>query len=106
MKECFSSVAQKQSGKVNLEERLNRHPLLKARMEALLDIVENASGDLEKANAAEQRVIEELRQMGNEVLHGWAENQEHKKAQELEKSEKEVNHKEKKTSIGTRDLEK
>ena len=55
-----------------LMEQLNRHPDLKARMESLIAIVEDASDDLIKADAAEQRVIEELRQMGNEVLTGWA----------------------------------
>jgi len=48
------------------------HPLLRARVESLLGVVEDAGGDLEKADAAERRVIEELRQMGNEVLTEWA----------------------------------
>jgi hypothetical protein len=53
-------------------EQLNRHPDLKARMESLIAVVEDAGDDLIKADAAERRVIEELRQMGNEVLTGWA----------------------------------
>ena len=44
-------------------------PELRA-MESLLAVVENASGDVEKAAEPEQRVTEELRQLGNEVLHG------------------------------------
>ena len=56
-----------------LLERLNRHPVLRARMESLLGVVEDAAGDLEKADAAERRVIEELRQMGHEALTAWAE---------------------------------
>jgi hypothetical protein len=55
-----------------LLRRLKRHPLLLARVESLLGVVEDAEGDLEKADAAERRVIEELRQMGNEVLTEWA----------------------------------
>lgn len=39
----------------SLEERLNRHPELKAKIETLLSIVENAEGDMDKANEAEQR---------------------------------------------------
>lgn len=54
-------------------ERLNRHPLLRARVESLLAVVEDAAGDWEKADAAERRVIEDLRQMGHEVLTAWAE---------------------------------
>jgi hypothetical protein len=56
-----------------LLERLNRHPLLRARVENLLAVVEDAAGDCEKADAAERRVIEALRQMGNEALRAWAE---------------------------------
>ena len=56
-----------------LFERLNRHPHLRARMESLLAVVEDAEGDCERADAAERRVIEELRQMGYEALTGWAE---------------------------------
>jgi hypothetical protein len=56
-----------------LLERLNRHPFLRARVESLLEVVEDAAGDCGKADAAERRVIEELRQMGNEMLTAWAE---------------------------------
>ena len=55
-----------------LLQRINRHPLLRTRFESLLGVVEDAGGDLEKADAAERRVIEELRQMGNEALTEWA----------------------------------
>ena len=54
------------------EERLKAHPHLKQRIEKLLEIVEEASGDLDKADEVEQRVIEELQGIGNEVLHDWA----------------------------------
>jgi hypothetical protein len=53
--------------------RLNQHPQLRERMETLLKVVENVAGDCTKADAAEQAVMEELRNMGNEALQGWAE---------------------------------
>ena len=56
----------------SLEERLNRHPELKAKIETLLSVVENAKGNLVKANEAEQRVIEEIRQLGQTALQAWA----------------------------------
>ena len=56
-----------------LFERLNRHPHLRGRIESLLAVVEDAEGDCERADAAERRVIDELRQMGHEALTGWAE---------------------------------
>ena len=58
-----------------LEERLNRHPELKARIETLLSVVGNAEGDLIKANEAEQRVVEEIQQLGQTALQGWASRQ-------------------------------
>jgi hypothetical protein len=57
-----------------LLQRLNAHPALRARVESLLGTVEDAGGDLAKADAAERRMIEELRQMGNEALTAWARN--------------------------------
>lgn len=54
-------------------ERLQRYPQLRAKFEALLDVVENASGDVVKAHDAEERVFEELRQMGQDAVQAWAE---------------------------------
>jgi len=66
----------------SLEERLKAHPVLKTKIESMLAIIENAGGDVEKAAEAERRIIEELRQMGNEVLHSWARRQQQKKEEE------------------------
>jgi len=38
-------------------------------------VVENAEGDLVKANEAEQRVVEEIQQLGQTALQGWASRQ-------------------------------
>lgn len=95
-----------QDQKKSLEERLEAHPILKSRIESLLDVVENAAGDLEKADAAEQRVIEELRQMGNDALHGWALNIEKKKSDEFYTNNDDVTGHGKKKSTGIQRLEK
>ena len=83
-----------------MEERLKEYPELKGKIEAMLAIIENAGGDVEKAAEAERRIIEELRQMGNEVLHGWARRQQQKKGEEYD-TKQGVNRKEKKSSTGT-----
>ncbi|SRR5258708_25810458 len=88
----------------SLEERLQEYPELKVKIEAMLGIMENAGGDVEKAAEAERRIIEELRQMGNEVLHGWARHQQQKKEEQYQ-AQPGVNRKEKKRSTGTRDWE-
>lgn len=53
--------------------RLQRHPELQAKVDALLDIVDNASGDALKADEAEQLVFEELRLLGQQAIQAWAE---------------------------------
>lgn len=52
-------------------ERLNQHPKLRERMESLLNVVENVTGDCTRADDAERYVIEELRKMGSDALHCW-----------------------------------
>ena len=89
----------------NLVERLKEYPELKAKIEAMLAIIENAGGDVEKAAEAEQRIIEEMRQMGNEVLHSWARRQQQKKEDEYQ-AQPGVNRKRKKNSTGIRGWEK
>ena len=99
MAERFSDIEKplvsKQPG---LEERLKEYPELKTKIETMLAIIENAGGDVKKAAEAERRIIEELRQMGNEVLHGWQQ-----KMEEEYGAKPGVNRKEKKSSTGTRD---
>ena len=98
----FSLVETASIRKRSVDERLKDLPEFKARIERLLDVVENAAGDIVKAAEAERRVIEELRQMGNEVLHGWALRQQQKKEQEFG-GKPGVNRKGKKTSTGIPD---
>jgi hypothetical protein len=86
MAEPFSEIEKSLTAKASLGERLREYPKLKAKMERLLGIIENAGRDIEKAAEAERRIIEELRQMRNEVLHGWARRQQHKKEQEYKPS--------------------
>jgi len=86
---------------LDLMRRLGEYPELKAKIENMLAIMENAGGDVEKASEAEARIMEELRRMGNEVLHGWARHQQEKKAEVYERKPG-VNRKEKKGSTGTR----
>ena len=100
-RERFSVIENASMRKLNLEERLKDQPEVRARVERMLDLIENAAGDVEKAAEAERRVTEELRQMGNEVLHGWARRQEQKKEEEFN-DKPGVNRKEKKTSTGSR----
>jgi len=98
MAERFSEMEKASIRKRSLEERLKDCPELRVKFERMLEIIENAAGDVEKAAEAERRVMEELRQMGNDVLHSWARRQEQKKGAEFNQKPG-VNRKVKKTLL-------
>jgi hypothetical protein len=100
----WSDIEAKVGQQRSLEERLRDHPELRARVESLLVVVENAAGDVEKAAEAERRVTEELRQMGQEALQAWARRQAERKEQDVVRQPG-VQRKEKKASIGRRGME-
>ena len=55
-----------------LEERLAHRPELLARLHHIIDTLDQSVTDGSDAHAAEERVIEELRQLGQTVLGHWA----------------------------------
>jgi hypothetical protein len=88
-------------------DRLNHHPKLRARVESLLNVVENVAGDCTKADDAERYVIEELRKMGNDALHCWGDTAVSNSTKKLqEKQTHSLQGHGKKKSIGTRPSEK
>jgi hypothetical protein len=97
-------VTSNQTGE-GLEDRLNRQPELKARIEELLSAVENADGDLEKANDAEQRMIEELRKIGQTALQAWATGQNKKQSESFNQEHSQARQAGKKNSTGIVDLD-
>lgn len=54
---------------------LNAHPQIESRIASMLAVVEDAAGDLKEADAAEMRLIEEIRRMGQEAMQAWANRQ-------------------------------
>lgn len=78
-----------EAGGANSEQvaqRLERHPEVRARVLRLLDVLENTSGDIRRADEAERRAIDELRAMGQEVLQGWGVRLAQKEGEMLEAS--------------------
>jgi len=49
------------------------HPELRERMASIVCAVGNTEGNLVEADAAEERLVEEMRLFGREALQGWAE---------------------------------
>ncbi len=64
-------------------EKLNANPVLRERISSLLQAVEDETGELQEADAAELRLIDEMRQMGRESLEAWARGQVQKTAAAL-----------------------
>ena len=86
--------------KESLEDRLRKHPALRARLEAILDMVEDESGQFQRADDAEEFLISQLRSLGQEVLQDWAINEQIQVEQHWDKRPG-VARKQKKDSSGT-----
>ena len=54
---------------------LREHPQIRDRIAALLAVVNDAGGDLKRADDAEDRLIEEIRELGREAMQTWAQGQ-------------------------------
>jgi hypothetical protein len=67
-------------------ERLRCHPEFYERIDAILRIVEDTDGDVTKADEAEERVVQELRKLGQESLQSWANGKVHKVESHYEES--------------------
>lgn len=84
----------------NLVKRLQKYPEIQKKVEELLDLVEDPNHKFEKANAAEQALIEDLRKMGSQIMSAWADNKHDEKATRTENDSSTKKHG-KKNSTGT-----
>lgn len=85
----------------DLVRKLGAHPDLRNRVESLLLAVEDEAGELREADAAEMRVIEEMRRMGQEALQAWAARQVDKTSKELRQTDESAWREGKKNCAGT-----
>jgi hypothetical protein len=88
--------------KKSFEERLREYPELKERFEAILAIAEAEGNDIQRADDAEQRAIEEVRKLGNEVMHAWARRREGQNVAKLRQEGHKLTKHGKKKSTGKR----
>jgi hypothetical protein len=89
-----------------LLERIKAHPGLRERFEAILDIVENKSGELITADQAEGKAIEEIEKLGQELLREWALERQEKALEKAKETHPNAKSHEKKSFIGKRRSEK
>src|ERR1700678_3983758 len=80
---------------------LHAHPDLRDRIASIALTVENSEGDLKEPDAAEERIIEEMRLLGREAMQGWAERQVAVKEQEI-RQQPQMHRQGKKNSAGIR----
>jgi len=96
-------MAKEQISDEELVQRLSGHPKLRERLASILDVVEAEEAGLKRADDVEDRLVEEIRRLGQEAMQSWAQTQ-------VEKTEQEVRcyggvHREgKKNSVGTAPL--
>lgn len=57
-------------------ETLSKHPELEARIVELFKVVGDSSSDFHSPDAAEEFLIREIGKLGQELLQGWAADQE------------------------------
>jgi len=77
----------------DFEERPNSHPILKKRILSLFEIVEDRSGNYNTADNAGEKIIEEIRHLGNELMHVRASEKESVRVEEIKKvSENIISH--------------
>ena len=58
-----------------LVQALRDRPLIRQRLVELLAVVSNDAGDCQRADDAELRVVQGVRQLGQEALQSWAQGQ-------------------------------
>lgn len=83
-----------------LVTRIQAQPGLEERIEAILDIMENKSGEFITADQAEGKAIEEIKKLGQELLKGWALNQQSQAMKKAEETHSNAKKHGKKNSIG------
>jgi hypothetical protein len=54
---------------------LDANPDLRKRFVSIVGAIENSDGNLKEADAAEERIVEEMRLLGREAMQSWAEKQ-------------------------------
>lgn len=76
--------------------QLRQQPELMERVQSILDLTRNANGPLKTAEEVEERLIHELRRLGQTSMHQWATQAEARVSQELQAQDPTVRSRKKK----------
>ena len=88
-----------------LTAALRAHPGLRKRMSSIVLAVEGDEGELKEADAAEERIVDEMRLLGREALKSWAENRVEATEREI-RQRPQMHRQGEKNSAGTRNSAK
>lgn len=68
-----------------ITRKLHAHPHIRERLASILSVVQADAEGLRQADDAEERLVEEVRRMGQEAMQAWA-------LRQIEQTEQEVRH--------------
>ena len=85
--------------------RLTRYPELKSHFEELVTIIENPKEETTLADVAEQRIIDQLRDLGHDALQNWGIRQSERTSAQIQKKVSSARKNTKKKSAGTQPME-
>jgi len=91
---------------VELVQELEKFPHVRERLEIMLSVAKNSSGEYDLADDVEMKICEEISKMGLELMEAWGANQEAVKSSLVLKNNKSIIHHSKKKFIGIQNLEK
>ena len=78
-------MASQQLSDEEITRKLHLHPHIRERIVSILSVVEAEESGLKRADDAEERLVEEVRRLGQEAMQAWALGQ-------IEQTEQEVRH--------------
>jgi hypothetical protein len=93
-------MANRVLGDDEITQKLRAHPQLRERIVSLLAVVDAEGEGLRRADDVEERLIEELRRMGQEAMQAWSAGQVHQTEQEVRRTGR-AHREGKKNSAGT-----
>jgi hypothetical protein len=93
-------MAIRQLSDEEITQKLHAHPQIRERIVSMLAVVDAEGDGLKRADDAEERLIEEVRRMGQEAMQAWATQQVNQTEQDVRRTGR-AHRESKKNSAGT-----
>jgi hypothetical protein len=96
----MQAMVNRQVSDEEINQKLRAHPRIRERLVSILSVVEAEGGGLRRADDAQERLIEEMRRLGQETMQAWAQGQVQQTEQEVRRTGR-AHREGKKNSAGT-----